>query len=78
MTFDKEKAKQAAQEFAYTFAVLFILSFAAWVTGWTKMPNLEESKAALYAAATAGAVGTAKAVTWYFTGTKVLRPRSNT
>lgn len=68
---DREKARQAAQEFAWTFGLLFVLSFFGWVTGWTKLPNLGEVKAAGAAALTAAAVGAAKAFVWYFTGTKV-------
>ena len=68
---DKEKVLQATQEFAFTFGVAFVLSFAAWVTGWTKLPNLGEAQAAFAAAGTAGSMALAKAVTWYFTGTKV-------
>jgi hypothetical protein len=67
---DREKFKQAAQEFAFTFGVAFVLSFAGYVSGWTKLPNLGEVSSAFAAALTAASVALGKAVTWYFTGTK--------
>lgn len=73
MKFDKEKFLQALQEFAWTFGLLFLLSFVAFVTGWTKFPNLNEVKSALTAALLAACVGAAKGLLWFFTGTKVRR-----
>lgn len=73
MTFDREKFLQALQEFAWTFGLFFVLSFAAFVSGWTKLPNLGDVKAAFAAALSAGCVAAAKAVLWYATGQKVPR-----
>ena len=67
---DREKLRQAVTEFGWTFAALFCLSFFGWVSGWTKLPNLGEVNAAFAAALTAACGGAAKALTWYFTGTK--------
>lgn len=71
--FDKEKLKQAAQEFGFMFIVAFSTTFYGFASGWTKLPNMGEAKAALYAAASAAALSTGKAIFWYFTGTKVRR-----
>lgn len=70
MSVDHEKFRQALQEFAWTFGLLFALSFAGWVSGWTKLPNLGEVQSAFAAALSAAAVGAAKAILWYFTGKK--------
>lgn len=70
---DREKLKQAAEEFAWTFVALFGASFLAFLSGWTKLPNLGELQAALYAALGSAIAGAAKAVLFYFTGTKVER-----
>lgn len=71
MKLDREKFLQALQEFAWMFGLMFVLSFAGWVVGWTKLPNLGEVQAAFAAALTAAAVGAAKGLLWFFTGRKV-------
>ena len=70
---DREKLKQAFQETAITFVVLFAVSFCGWVSGWTVLPDLNAGLAALRAAVLAGATGAAKGIVWYLTGTKVAR-----
>lgn len=68
---DREKVKQAAQEFAYMFVVAFILTFAGFATGWTVLPSLGMLSAAFKASLASAIVATAKSLSWYFTGTKV-------
>lgn len=73
MSFDREKFLQALQEFAWTFGLFFTLSFMGFVSGWTKLPNLGEVKAAFAAALASACVAAAKAILWYATGTKAPR-----
>lgn len=70
---DREKLRQAVQEFGWTFIALFGASVLGFATGWTKLPNLNELQAALYAALGSAIAGAAKAVLYYFTGTKAPR-----
>ena len=67
---DREKVRQAVEEFAYSFVVAFALSFGAFLSGLSELPNMGEAKAAGAAAVTAGIVAVGKAVVWFFTGTK--------
>lgn len=67
---DKEKLRQAAEEFGWTFIALFGFAFFGYVSGWSKFPDPSEFKAAAYAALVSAVGGAAKSVLWYFTGTK--------
>ena len=69
--FDPKKARQAAQEAAYAFVVGFAVVFGTFLAGLSKVPNLEEGRAAIAAAIVAGLVAVGKALVWYATGTKV-------
>lgn len=69
---DREKLRQAVQEFGWTFIALFGASFVAFLTGWTTLPNLGELRSALYAAFGSAIAGAAKGVLFYFTGTKAV------
>lgn len=70
---DREKLRQAVEEAAWTFAAVFGISFFGWISGWVALPDLAAAEAALRAAVLAGAGAAAKAVLWYFTGTKIGR-----
>lgn len=70
---DKEKLRQATQEFGWTFIAFFGAGFLLWITGWTALPNLEATESAVRAALVSAAGGAAKAALWYFTGKKVVR-----
>ena len=72
-TMDREKARQALQETAWTFAAFFGISFFGWISGWSELPNLEAAQAAIRAALLSAAGAAAKGALWYLTGTKVRR-----
>lgn len=75
MTFDREKLRQAGQEFAFAFAVTFLplaLAFLQGVHTGDKIvvPDYGTVRAFVTAAAGSAAIAGLKAAVWYLTGTK--------
>lgn len=84
MSFDAGKARQAMQEWAYAFVILWAPMLLAFMSGFrvgdgpdqtTIVPNLTAVKGFMVATLGAAMLSFLKALFWYMTGTKVPEKR---